>query len=76
MTTERELREREWKKQALRAKKKSLITFIPKKRSNILINVLIVATFILSLLITLKNNYNYQPSLPEFLTPESTRESV
>jgi cell division protein FtsL len=56
MTTERELREREWKRQASIAQKRSLVNFFSKKRSNILINILITAIFLLSLLIAVKNS--------------------
>jgi hypothetical protein len=73
MTTERELREREWRRKSLRAQKRLKLSFISPKRSNNLINLLILAIFFLSILIAVKNNYNfdYKRYVPNFFTPES-----
>ena len=73
MTTERELKEREWRRKSLRAQKRLKLSFIYRKRGHNLINLLILAIFFLSILIAVKNHYNfdYKRYVPNFLTPES-----
>jgi hypothetical protein len=73
MTTERELREREWRRKSLRAQKRLKLSFISPKRGHNLINLLILAIFLLSISIAVKNHYNfdYKRYVPNFFTPES-----